>query len=397
MSAVVACLAVVAALLLIPAVSARAADSAAAPPHPVKLVFIHHSVGENWLADGYGNLGSTLAANNYFVSDTNYGWGPGSIGDRTDIPDWLEWFRSSQTATYTSALFAEAGQHSSYSRLADDPGGSNQIVMFKSCFPNSSLDGNAWDGPDATPGLTVGHAKYVYGQLLTYFASRPDKLFVVITAPPNSDSSRAANARAFNNWLVRDWLVGYTGSNVAVFDFYNVLTGPANHHQFVGGVVEHTYAPGMDTTYYPTGDDHPSGAGSRKATGEFVPLLNVAYNRWIAGVPPTPPVVPVAPAGPTRTAIAGWPSKAVARRGKVMLNVTLTPAAGRSAAVQKKVCTNRCRWTRVATVGWPWADSGSTRVVLKVRKGATAVFRLAVPRTDSATSLTTRALTVRGR
>ncbi|MEI7990702.1 MAG: hypothetical protein WCI88_16865, partial [Chloroflexota bacterium] len=43
------------------------------PDKPVKLVFIHHSTGENWLRDGYGNLGKTLNANNYYVSDTNYG------------------------------------------------------------------------------------------------------------------------------------------------------------------------------------------------------------------------------------------------------------------------------------------------------------------------------------
>jgi hypothetical protein len=38
-------------------------------------------------------LGIALRDNNYFVSDTNYGWGPadqdegyGTIGDHTDIP-----------------------------------------------------------------------------------------------------------------------------------------------------------------------------------------------------------------------------------------------------------------------------------------------------------------------
>jgi hypothetical protein len=32
------------------------------PERPVKLIFIHHSTGENWLKDGYGNLGRTLGA-----------------------------------------------------------------------------------------------------------------------------------------------------------------------------------------------------------------------------------------------------------------------------------------------------------------------------------------------
>ena len=40
-----------------------------------------------------------------------------------------------------SALFSESGQNCSYSRLATDPGGENEIIMFKSCFPNSQLSG----------------------------------------------------------------------------------------------------------------------------------------------------------------------------------------------------------------------------------------------------------------
>ncbi|MBN2006437.1 MAG: hypothetical protein JXA21_24000, partial [Anaerolineae bacterium] len=71
--------------------------SADPPAAPVKLIFIHHSTGGNWLADPNpdqpaGGLGRALMANNYFVSATNYGWGPDGIGDRTDIPNWPEWF-----------------------------------------------------------------------------------------------------------------------------------------------------------------------------------------------------------------------------------------------------------------------------------------------------------------
>ncbi|HSQ39270.1 MAG TPA: hypothetical protein VLM78_03850, partial [Anaerolineales bacterium] len=77
----------------------RQANHLNPPDQVVKLIFIHHSTGENWLTDGYGNLGRTLDQNNYFVSDTNYGWGPDSIGDRTDIPNWVEWFSGSNTPT----------------------------------------------------------------------------------------------------------------------------------------------------------------------------------------------------------------------------------------------------------------------------------------------------------
>ncbi len=95
--------------------------------NPVRLIFIHHSTGENWLTDGYGNLGRELGNNNYFVSDTNYGWDPDAIGDHTDIPNWTEWFRSARTPTYMDALFKENGQNRNYTRTLADAGGESSL------------------------------------------------------------------------------------------------------------------------------------------------------------------------------------------------------------------------------------------------------------------------------
>jgi hypothetical protein len=271
-------------------------DNPNPPEQPVKLIFIHHSTGENWLTDDYGDLGLKLGESNYFVSDTNYGWGPDAIGDRTDIPNWEEWFSSPSTPIYMEALFSESEQNASYTRTLADPGSENTIILFKSCFPNSDLYGSPEDPPGTYAEMTVAGAKYVYNTILQYFATRPDKLFIVITAPPLSDRTNAANARAFNEWLVNDWLAenNYTLNNVAVFDFYNVLTGKDAHHRWNNGAVEHIVG-SQDTLAYPSGDDHPSEAGSRKATEEFIPLLNVYYHRWGEGMPQTPPVAAQTP------------------------------------------------------------------------------------------------------
>jgi hypothetical protein len=284
------------------------ADDPGPPAETVKLIFIHHSTGENWLTDGYGDLGRALEANNYFVSDTNYGWGPDGIGDRTDIINWPEWFRGSESERYLAALYAESGQHAGYTRNLSDPGGENEIIMFKSCFPNSELEGNPDDPPAAGEGLTVSHAKYIYTDLLNYFVTRPDKLFVVITAPPLQDPTYAANARAFNTWLMEDWLTEneYPYNNVAVWDFYNVLTGADHHHRYHNGAIEHVFQPGQNILYYPSDDDHPSVAGSQKATDEFVPMLNLFYQRWKASAPaqPTPRPTTAEQPEPTPTATA---------------------------------------------------------------------------------------------
>ena len=257
------------------------------PGTPVRLIFIHHSTGENWLNDDNGGLARALQENNYFPSDTNYGWGQDAIGDRTDIPNWTEWFRGANTEQIMQAVFSEAEVHSLFTRSIANPGGENQIVLIKSCFPNSALEGSPNDG--STPGsdLTVGNAKYTYNKILQYFKTRPDKLFVVITAPPLTDPSLSANARAFNQWLVNDWLRenNYTLSNVAVFDFYNILTSPNNHHRFTNGAIEHIIKENRNTEFYPSEDDHPSRQGNQKATQEFLPMLNIFFNRWKDSVP----------------------------------------------------------------------------------------------------------------
>lgn len=266
------------------------------PDETVKLIFIHHSVGENWLSDENGGLGRALGENNYFVSDTYYGWGPDAIGDRTDIPDWIEWFSGPKTNTYLQAVFSESDDDAAgwdyYNRPMQDPGGENEIIVFKSCFPNSNLAGNPDDPPGSYAELSVAGAKYVYNELLTSFATQPDKLFVVITAPPELDRTYAENARAFNTWLTTEWLRDYEGSNVAVWDLHAVLTGQENHHRFQSGTIEYITNRGGNTLVYPTEDAHPSVAGNRKATSEFVPMLNLFYNRWKADSP-TPATIPV--------------------------------------------------------------------------------------------------------
>ena len=312
-SSAVALAVAVAALLTLLALSivtpaAHAAVNTADPAAPVKLVFVHHSTGQDWLEDGHGQLGIALRDHNYFVSDTNYGWGPDSIGDSTDIGHWWTWFRGPSAATYLTDLYAESGQHGSYSRLAADPGGANEIVMFKSCFPNSNLSGNAGDAApliadNPLKGLacggaefTVANAKGIYLDLLPYFAAHQEKLFVLIVSPPIQSPGTPANGRAMADWLVDHWLqdAAYAHSNVFVFDFYNVLTSnggnastndlnavTGNHHRVWNGAVQHKTDDGVNHLVYPSGgDDHPNAAGDRKATAEFLPLLNNAYNTW---------------------------------------------------------------------------------------------------------------------
>ncbi len=252
------------------------------PSTTEKLVFIHHSCGDNWLNTGDGNLGNTLGANNYYVRDIYYGWDAPyneNIGDRTDTGDWPEWFTDTtiqgngetQRDNIMAAVYTTANKNAMYTPITD-PGGENDIIMFKSCYPNSEV------------GSSIEDEKDIYNDILTYFASRPDKLFILITPPGETVVSSYVLTRELCEWLVDEengWLSGYSGNNVGVFDFYCVLSETGSHHTIEDGELVYTYASDYDgTSPYHNGNDHPNSTGNQKSTDEFVPLLNYYYNRW---------------------------------------------------------------------------------------------------------------------
>lgn len=316
-------------LLLAPGPQAQASPLNSSPPAtPVRLVFIHHSVGANWLSDDNGNLLRGLnTPNQYYVSDSYYGWGPlfdpldpgsGTIGDRTDMGHWYDWFLGSRSSVFLGALYPTSGltPDVSGSNSIPKPAGDNTVVIFKSCFvsgyvitgdpgdpprQSSPSDPNPiWGAGYGDPAYTVSNIKGMYRDLLPYFAAHQDKLFILIATPPSSYNdpdltrSSASRLRAINTWLVRHWLDSYRYHNVAVFDFYNVLTSnggdqeisdlgatAGNHHRLRDGSVQHVIGVNYDFSAYATGtDSHPSAVGGQKATGEFLPLLNVAYHAW---------------------------------------------------------------------------------------------------------------------
>jgi len=279
-----------------------------------KTVFIHHSSGGNWVADAWGGLGDAMNDAGYFFSGIDYTWTATQnvqIGDYTDIGDWWTWFMDQTVQgngiprrdNIMNSVYVEYDkdiQYGDYTRTLSDPGGENEIIMFKSCYPNSDILADNATNPEDIYGDPAGSNTYtetnvraLYDTILTYFKANPGRMFVVITAPPLSSATNAARARSFNNWLVYDWLqdAGWENKNVYVWDWYNVLTDADNHHRVEDGVVVHTTDPTSgNTAIYIDGDDHPNAAGCQKSTAEFVPVLDIWYDSWANYV--TPPEEP---------------------------------------------------------------------------------------------------------
>jgi hypothetical protein len=261
---------------------------------PLRLLFLHHSIGEHLLADEGpesreagthpcgGGLRRLLEAQGYQVNEATYG---SKLGQHTDLFDWLPKFRD-----HMPALLRLAHQD------RELPGGErNDIVLFKSCFPNNQFMGAGSEpGNPAGPELTEANARATLRALLPLFAAQPETLFVFMTTPPispvvwpesglksglkrllgkptNREKFAAMNesARRFARWVAspEGWLAGYGRTNVAVFDYYDLLTDQG----------------ASNCLRYPTGahgeDSHPSARGQQKAAAELVPFLGRAVRR----------------------------------------------------------------------------------------------------------------------
>jgi len=307
-----------------------------------KIIFIHHSVGGHWLAHDQGGLVAELNKQGFYVNDITYGWQPSwmedswlkktrnkiftlvkynpggayTIGDRTDIGHFYDWFVGQDSQRIMESVYKENNETTTFgdhTNSIPNPGNhlENEIVMIKPCYPNTLYRGNA--GDTATVGTnpprnfeagshdhTVANTKRIYNDILQYFKQHPNKFFIIVTAPPRMELPESGSvARSFSSWLAHDWLKEnkYENNNVMVFDLFNVLTsGPSwrkndlgeeegNHHRMWKGNEQHVVQRDNHLLVYPRNgkDNHPSKAGLKKATHEFMNLFIHHFDKWSAG------------------------------------------------------------------------------------------------------------------
>jgi hypothetical protein len=266
---------------------------------PVNFLFIHHSCGGQLLAaegeqqgggqdsgerciykshPNGGGLRAMLEAEGFVVNEASYG---SIIGEDTDIHDWPAKFREQMDRILKSRKQDE---------LLPD-GATNRIVAFKSCYPNNGFVGLGQEpGNPEAPELTVANAKAAYRSLLKDLAAQPEVLFVAFTAPPLTEPQAAGIkaklkavfkdkpqsaqfAREFNQWLANKetgWLSEYSGTNLAVFDYYDILTNE-------GKTNWSAYAAKAGS------DSHPTSEGNRKAAKSFIVFIRDLYTSFQNG------------------------------------------------------------------------------------------------------------------
>jgi hypothetical protein len=230
-----------------------------------RIIFLHHSCGQNLIEQGGVRPGLTALGYEFFdhgyneeglrLADGSYtGTNFAVPGDNTD-PDGF------------AAIFAQLlhdPPDNTFSRLMQ-----YDVVAFKSCFPVSNV------GDDAQLAAYQSYYRAIRDRMDQY----PDKLFIIVTQPPqvpaNSDPAEAARARAFANWLQSDeFLAGHP--NAFVFDFFGLLAGADNFLR-----------PEYRLDEY---DAHPNERANREIGPRFVSFVDQAIRSAGAGQPrPTPP------------------------------------------------------------------------------------------------------------
>jgi len=239
------------------------------PPTRLSMVWMHHSTGDNILK---GGLLAAIKADNVDFHDINYKEAAVDgyvIGDHTDPPDFPKAFN---TPKYFNVIKSWEIDRSSPKRQHD-------IVMFKSCFPNSDIKTDA----------QLEAYKGYYTSMLPTFKAHPEILFIGMSTPPlnkkETTPENAARARRWAKWVSSEYAKDLP--NVKIFDIFDALAireGKADANYLV---------PQFGTDKW---DSHPSPAGAQAFTRLFIPWFNRAVRA--AGFDKPRPAKPSASAAP---------------------------------------------------------------------------------------------------
>lgn len=175
-----------------------------------KVLFIHRSVGNNLINDSnFYKLIDERALSVKF-SDYNQNSDLLRTSSSCDRMGFTLPCDDTKPSDY-AMLFSEEGIVK-YKDILDWVLGCD-IVIIKSCYPNSNLKSDA----------QLDHTKQEYLSIAKFFSNYPDKKLVIFTSPPlaplMTNSKSAQRARTLAKWLSSTNL----GKNIYVFDFYSQL------------------------------------------------------------------------------------------------------------------------------------------------------------------------------
>jgi hypothetical protein len=135
----------------------------------------------------------------------------------------------------------------------------NDVVVFKHCFPVSSIGADTGSPNIASSSQTLENYKLQYAALKTRLHQFPNKRFIVWTGAAlrqaDTTPEQAARAREFFTWVKTTW--DEPGDNIFVWDFFELETEGGNYL----------------TTANASGDSHPNNTFAQTVAPYFVTRL----------------------------------------------------------------------------------------------------------------------------
>jgi hypothetical protein len=183
-----------------------------------RIIFLHHSCGANLIEQG--NVRQLLTDLGYEFYDHGYN-GDGLVladgtwtGTSFDVPD-----ENTDPDGYAN-IFAQPlndPPDNTFSHLME-----YDVIAFKSCFPVSNIQSDE----------QLAEYQSYYLSIRDRMDQYPEKIFIVVTEPPeipnDTDAAAAARARTFTDWLASDeYLSGHP--NVFTFNFFDLLADPSDN------------------------------------------------------------------------------------------------------------------------------------------------------------------------
>jgi hypothetical protein len=197
-------------------------EEEAAPISPTgesgSVIFLHHSVGESLIEEG--DVRYRLIDLGYEFYDHGYNDDGLVLSDGTwtdsnfDVPD------DNTDPDGFADIFAQPlhdPPDNTFSHLMQ-----YDVIAFKSCYPVSDIQSDE----------QLDEYKSYYLSIRDRMDEYPDKVFIVVTPPPQVpvwvEPEAAARARAFADWLGSDEYLG-GHPNVFTFDFFDLLADPSTN------------------------------------------------------------------------------------------------------------------------------------------------------------------------
>ncbi len=229
----------------------------------VRAIFLHHSVGLNILEDGGVRLMLAKAAPDLALWDHGYNEqglrdaAGKTTGQNYNIP------ADDTTPIGYATLFSQevtSPPQNALSHLLE-----YDVIIFKSCFPVSSIKSEA----------QLEEYKICYRKIRQTIDNHPDKLFIYFTPPPQTiaetNLEEARRARVLATWL-KSGEFSAKAANLAIFDLYSLLADNNPKSSRYGMLQSEFVRQGL-RFWKPTHDSHPNEKANQFVAPKLVAFL----------------------------------------------------------------------------------------------------------------------------